>query len=312
MQLPASATLVEVGPRDGFQMERAFVPTDLKVATIEAVAAAGVRKIEATSFVNPKVIPQMADAAEVMRRVTRRPGVVYTALVPNMRGAERAIESKADAVRQVICVTETYNRRNVGLSVEESVDALRQIVAAAGATPVELVIALAFGCPLEGPVEPDAVVRLAGRAVDVGIREISIADSVGVAGPLQIGKMMRRLQATFSGIGWSLHLHDTRGLGLANVLAGLSEGISAFDASIGGLGGCPVVPGATGNIATEDVAHMLEGMGIETGIDVEALLAATGEVQRFLGRALPGRVLAAGTTASAFARAAGGRAPTGR
>jgi hydroxymethylglutaryl-CoA lyase len=296
--------VVEVGPRDGFQMERTFIPTDLKVATIDGIAAAGVRKIEATSFVNPKVIPQMADATEVMARITRVPGVVYTALVPNVRGAEQAVASRVDAVRQVICVTETYNRRNVGMSVEQSVENLKSICAVAGRTPVELVIALAFGCPLEGAVEEDAVVRLAGRAVDLGIREISVADSVGLAHPVHVDRMMRRLQREFAGIRWSLHLHDTRGLGLANVLAGLDEGVTTFDASIGGLGGCPVVPGATGNIATEDLVNMLDSMGRPTGIDLAALMTATRGVQAFLGRPLPSRVLAAGTTAAAFARAA--------
>ncbi|MEI6666669.1 MAG: hydroxymethylglutaryl-CoA lyase [Acidobacteriota bacterium] len=304
LSLPPTVTIVEVGPRDGFQMEAVFIPTDVKIATINAIAAAGVRKTEATSFVNPKVIPQMRDASDVMRGIARRAGATFTALVPNVRGAEQAVAAGVDAVRQVICVTETYNRRNVGMSVDQSVANLAAIRAAAGSTPVELVIALAFGCPLEGPVEPDAVVRLAGRAIEMGIREISIADSIGLAGPEQVGAMMRLLQHTFGGIAWSLHLHDTRGLGLANVLAGLDQGVTTFDASIGGLGGCPVVPGATGNIATEDLVHMLDGMGIATGIDIEALMHATRLAQAELGRAFPAKVLSAGTTSSVFARAA--------
>jgi hydroxymethylglutaryl-CoA lyase len=309
MPTPRAVRVIEVGPRDGFQMERTFIPTGLKVQTIDAVVAAGVRKIEATSFVSPRVIPQMADAAEVMRRVTRVAGTTYVALVPNVRGAEQAIASGLDAVKLVICTTETYNRRNVGMSVEDSLANLKAIVAAAGHTPVEVVLALAFGCPLEGPVAEDVVVRLAGRAIDVGIREVSIADSVGLANPVHVGRLMTRLQRAFDGIGWSLHLHDTRGLGLANVLAGLEAGISTFDASIGGLGGCPVVPGATGNIATEDLVHMLEGMGIATGIDVEALMAATRQVEAFLARPLPSRVLAAGTRQAAFARIAADTKP---
>lgn len=307
-------TVVEVGPRDGFQMEGTFIPTDLKVATIDALTAAGLPKIEATSFVNPKVIPQMADASEVMARIGRRPSTAYIALVPNARGAERAIAARVDAVKQVICVTETYNRRNVGMSVDESVDNLRGILSVAGATPVEVVIALAFGCPLEGRVPEDAVVRLAARVIDLGVRDVSVADSVGLAHPLQVAHLMARLAREFSAVSWSLHLHDTRGLGLANVLAALDEGVTTFDASIGGLGGCPVVPGATGNIATEDLVHMLEAMGHATGIDIEGVMAATRPVQAFLGRTLPSRVLAAGTTARAFAAAghAGGEPGTAR
>jgi hydroxymethylglutaryl-CoA lyase len=304
MSRPDHVTIVEVGPRDGFQIEPAFIPTDLKIATIDAIAAAGVRKIEATSFVNPKVIPQMRDAAEVMRAIRRQPGTTVTALVPNVRGAELAVAAGVDAVRQVICVSETYNRRNVGMSVAQSLESLAAIRRAAGATPVELVVALAFGCPLEGRVEPDAVVTLVGRAVEMGIREISIADSIGLAGPADVGAMMRRLQREFDGIAWSLHLHDTRGLGLANVLAGLDEGISTFDASIGGLGGCPVFPGATGNIATEDLVHMLDGMGIATGVDLAALVQATRLLQEHLGRELPARLLKTESTAAVFGRLA--------
>lgn len=294
------ATIVEVGPRDGFQMERVFIPTSLKVATIDALAAAGLRKIEATSFVNPRVIPQMADAAEVMRRITRHPGTAYIALVPNARGAERAVASGVDGVKLVICVTETYNRRNVGLSVNESVRELADIVGVAGRTPVEVVIALAFGCPLEGPVSEDAVVRLVGRVAALGIRDISIADSAGLAHPLQVAAMMRRLQRSFDGVSWSLHLHDTRGLGLANVLAALDEGITIFDASIGGLGGCPVVPGAAGNIATEDLAQLLATLDRDTGVDIDAVCEAARAVEAFLGRPLRSRVLRAGTIARAL------------
>jgi hydroxymethylglutaryl-CoA lyase len=301
--LPPSVKVVEVGPRDGFQMESVFIPTDLKVRTIERVVEAGVQKLEAVSFVSPKVVPQMRDAAEVMARLTRRPGVTYVALVLNLRGAERALAAGADALKLVICASETYNRRNAGMSIAASLETLREIRAASGTVPVEVVIALAFGCPLEGPVPEEAVVRLAGKVVELGVRDVSVADSVGLAHPGQVGALMRRLQREWPEVGWSLHLHDTRGLGLANVLAGLEEGVSTFDASIGGLGGCPVVPGATGNIATEDLVHMLDLMGIETGIDVERLMEATRAVQDFLGRPLPSRVLAAGTTAAAFERA---------
>lgn len=307
MKRPSHATIVEVGPRDGFQMERRFIPTDLKVATIDALSAAGLRKIEVTSFVHPKVIPQMADAAEVLAHITRNSSTSYIALVPNVRGADRAAHAGVDGVKQVICVTETYNLRNVGMSVDASVVNLAAIVRSVAPLPVELVIALAFGCPLEGPVPEDAVVRLAARAIDLGVRAVSVADSVGLAHPLQVGHMMRRLQDAFPAIAWSLHLHDTRGLGLAIVLAALDEGVATFDASLGGLGGCPVVPGATGNIATEDLAHMLEAMGIATGIDLDGVIGATRGIETFLGRSLPSRVLNAGTTAGAFAAIAARR-----
>ncbi len=308
--MSARVRVVEVGPRDGFQMEKTFIPTELKVATIDTLVAAGVRKLEVTSFVSPTVIPQMADAAEVMRRITRVPGTTYVALVPNVRGAEQALASGLDAIKLVICATETYNRRNVGLTVDESLGNLKRLIAAAGRTPVEVVVALAFGCPLEGPVAEAVVVRLVGRIVDLGVQEVSIADSVGLAHPGHVAALMVRLQREFDGISWSLHLHDTRGLGLANALAGLEAGVTTFDASIGGLGGCPVVPGATGNIATEDLVHMLDGMAIHTGIDLEALMGATRRVQAFLGRRLPSHVLAAGTRQAAFARRAAERRRT--
>jgi hydroxymethylglutaryl-CoA lyase len=298
--------IVEVGPRDGFQMERAFIPTALKVSTVDAITAAGAAKLEVTSFVSPKVIPQMADAAEVMAAVVRRPGVTHVALVPNTQGARRAIAAGADVVKQVICVTETYNRRNVGLSVMQSMATLTDIVAAAGdRATVEVVVALAFGCPLEGVVTEDRVMSFVDELVASGIREISIADSVGVAHPRQVASMMRRLQHAYPDRTFSLHLHDTRGLGLVNVLAAMGEGIRIFDASIGGLGGCPVVPGASGNIATEDLVNLCEEMGVTTGIDLDRLIEATRPVQAFLGRQLPSRVLAAGTRARWFASRSG-------
>lgn len=297
--------IVEVGPRDGFQMERTFIPTPLKIATVDAIMAAGIAKLEVTSFVSPKVIPQMADAADVMAGMTRQPGVTTVALVPNLTGAERAAAAGVDVVKQVICATETYNRRNVGLSVDESVATLRATVGSvAGRATPEAVVALSFGCPLEGIVTEDTVVRLVARVVEAGVAEVSIADSIGVAHPRQVASLLRQLQREFPGTTFSLHLHDTRGLGLVNVLAGYGEGIRIFDASIGGLGGCPVVPGATGNIATEDVVHMFEEMGITTGIDLERVMDATRSVQSFLGRALPGRVLSAGTRARALSAAA--------
>jgi hydroxymethylglutaryl-CoA lyase len=282
-------------------MERVFIPTALKVSTIDAIVAAGVRKLEVTSFVSPKVIPQMADAAEVMAGMKASTGLVRVALVPNTKGAERAVAAGADVVKQVICITETYNQRNVVMSEADSLAALRDIQrAVSGRAVVEVVVALAFGCPLEGAVSEDRVVQFVATLAEAGIQEISIADSIGVAHPRQVASMMRRLQREYPDRRFSLHLHDTRGLGLVNVLAALGEGIRIFDASIGGLGGCPVVPGATGNVATEDLVNLCEEMGLSTGIDVERLMDATRPIQAFLGRALPSRVLTSGTRSRAY------------
>jgi hydroxymethylglutaryl-CoA lyase len=297
-------TIVEVGPRDGFQVERTSIPTELKVEVINAIARAGVPKIEATSFVSPKFVPQMADAAEVFAAIDRQPSARYTALVPNLKGAERALAAGADGVRLVVTTTETYNRRNVGMSVDESLAVSRQILARfdGEAITFEAVIALAFGCPFEGPVTADRVSELAHRFVDMGVRELSVADSVGLGNPAQIAATMARLRKELDGVALSLHLHDTRGLGLANVVAALQVGIDTFDASIGGLGGCPVLSEGAGNIATEDLVNMCQEMGINTGIDVEAIQTISRKMQEFLGRRLPSSVLQAGTPGQIYAR----------
>ena len=304
MSIPGKVTVVEVGPRDGFQMEDTFIPTEIKIRVINTVAAAGVPKIEATSFVNPKVIPQMSDASQVLQGIKRRPGVVYTGLVPNLRGALRAIEAGVDAMRVVVCASEAYNQRNVRMSVDESLKSSEEIWEAgqSGGTPVEGAIGLAFGCPLEGDISENRVVDLAKRLAAMGYREISIADTVGMANPTQVGQRIRRLREELSEVHFSLHIHNTRGLGLANVLAGLQEGIDTFDSSVGGLGGCPVVPNGTGNIPTEDLVNMLHEMGIETGIEIEGVLAAARIMQEFLKRPLPSYILAAGTREQVYQR----------
>jgi hydroxymethylglutaryl-CoA lyase len=302
MTLPNQVRIVEVGPRDGFQMEQVFIPTDKKVEIINAISKTGVRIVETTSFVNPKVIPQMADAAEVMERIERAPGVRYTALIPNVKGARRALEADVDGLRLVICVSETYNRRNVGMSVEESLEEFEGVLKLADehGTSVDVAVGLSFGCPLEGHVPPEKVFSLVGRLVGMGFQEMVIADSVGVANPRQVREMMRQLLAQYSATLFSLHFHDTRGLGLANVLAGLEEGVTQFDSSIGGMGGCPVVVGATGNIATEDLVNMLNEMGLETGVDTEQVMACSRIAEEFLGRFLPSQVLQAGTRAKLY------------
>lgn len=304
MSLPARVTIVEVGPRDGFQMEKAILPTELKVGVVDLLSRARLPKIEATSFVNPKLIPQMADAAELMARLERRPGTCYSVLVPNLKGAERALAAKADSVRLVVCATETYNRRNVGMSVAESMAQVPALAAAAakGGAAFEVVLSLAFGCPFEGHVPEDRVIELGRQLHDAGVLEVSLADSIGTANPAQVRRLVARARRELPGARFSLHIHNTRGLGLANVLAALEEGIDTFDAGLGGLGGCPIFPGATGNIPTEDLVNMCEEMGIETGVDLAPLREASRRVQEFLGRQLPSHVLRVGTRAELFAK----------
>jgi hydroxymethylglutaryl-CoA lyase len=294
--LPEAVRIVEVGPRDGFQMERSFLPTDLKVEVIDLLSGAGLREIESTSFVHPRVIPQMADAAEVMGRIRRRPGVRFSALVPNLEGARRALAAGADELRLVICCSETYNRRNVGLTIEQSVDAFGAIAreAQAASVPASAVLAVALGCPFEGEVPPERVAGMARAVVDLGSDRVGVADSAGLGNPRQVGELVSGLAAAIDRPMW-LHLHDTRGMGLANAVAGMEAGIDTFDTSLGGLGGCPVMLGATGNIATEDFCYLCEEMGVSTGVDLDAVREASRRLERFLERRLPSRILAAGT-----------------
>ena len=305
MNIPNNVQIVDVGPRDGFQMEQVNIPTDLKVKVIDAISQSGVSKIEATSFVSASAVPQMSDAAEVMSRIRRLPNVQYTVLVPNRRGAELALEAEVDAVRIVICATETYNQRNVRMSIDSSLKATADIVKMMerSAVPVEVAIAVSFGCPFEGRVPGEKDVELAKRFSGMGIEEISIADTIGLGNPRQVKQMSARLQHELSDVRFSLHIHNTRGLGFANVLAGFSEGIDIFDASIGGLGGCPVVPSATGNIPTEDLVNMCDEMGIGTGVDVGKVMEASRLMQSFLNRRLPSHVLWSGTTSQVFKQA---------
>ena len=311
---PTQIHVVEVGPRDGFQMESTFIPTELKIEVIDLLANSGITKIETTSFVSPKVIPQMRDAEEVMAGIRRSHGVQYTALVPNVRGAERAIEAGISVVRVVVCVSETYNRRNVGLSVSESLENCHRIcdLTESRNTGREAILALAFGCPLEGDIPEASVVEAANKLIDMGFRELSIADSIGVANPVQVRRLIRKLDRETSGARYSLHFHNTRGLGLANVLAGIEEGVDTFDSSCGGLGGCPVVPGGSGNVPTEDLVNMLEEMGMSTGIDLELVMVASNRIQQFLKHPLASQVLVSGTRKQVFERAAAGSSAQSR
>ncbi|MEJ2084086.1 MAG: hydroxymethylglutaryl-CoA lyase [Acidobacteriota bacterium] len=295
--LPERVHIIEVGPRDGFQMEEGFVPTDLKVEVIERLVAAGLIEIEATSFVHPKVIPQMADAAEVLERVRDHTGVRWSVLVPNLKGAERALAIGVDELRLVVCATESYNQRNVGMSIEESAELFARIcdVAAKHGVAATVVFGVALGCPIEGVVPIDRVVALSERFVGLGATAIGVADSYGVANPVQVAAAVRAVRQAIGETRLWLHLHNTRGMGLANALAAMQQGVDSFDTAFGGLGGTPVMKGASGNIATEDLVYMCTEMGIETGVDLEPVRGVSRLVEEHLGRRLPSHVLAAGT-----------------
>ncbi|MEM1179805.1 MAG: hydroxymethylglutaryl-CoA lyase [Acidobacteriota bacterium] len=297
MSAGAAIEIIEVGPRDGFQMEKTFVPTELKIETIDRLARAGLKEIEATSFVHPRVVPQMRDAAEVMAGIDRVPGVSYLALVPNFRGAERAFDAGVDGLRVVVCVTETYNQANVGLSVAESLERFERIAEAGAARGVraDAVLGASLGCPFEGEVPIERVVQVARDFVASGSRSLGIADSAGLASPPQVRRLLGAVRDALPEIPLWLHLHDTRGLGMANAFAAIEMGITRFDTSLGGLGGCPVVVGAAGNIATEETVYMCHEMGLSTGVDLDGVREASRGVQAFLDRTLPSRVLRAGT-----------------
>jgi len=289
----------EVVTRDGFQNEPAFVPTDAKVALIDELSACGYAKIEVTSFTSAKAIPMLRDAEEVMGRIRRVPGVETTVLVPNVRGAERALESRADELNLVMSTSETHNLANLRMPREKSFAGLREVIAMAhaahsGRVPVNVSLSACFGCPMEGEVPADEVLRWAGRFADLGVRGLTICDTTGMAHPAQVSRLARLLRDRFGGLQLTLHFHNTRGMGLANVLASVQEGIARFDGSLGGLGGCPYAPGATGNICSEDAIHMLHAMGFETGIDLPRLLAVARRLPEVVGHDVPGQVAKAG------------------
>ncbi len=285
----------EVVTRDGFQNEPAFVPTDAKVALIDELSACGYAKIEVTSFTSAKAIPMLRDAEEVMGRIQRISGVETTVLVPNVRGAERALESRADELNLVMSVSETHNLANLRMPREKSFAALREVIAmAAGRVPINVSLSACFGCPMEGAVPADEVFRWADRFADLGVRGLTICDTTGMAHPAQVALLCRALRERFGPLQLTLHFHNTRGMGLANVLAAVQEGIDRFDGSLGGLGGCPYAPGATGNVCSEDAIHMLHAMGYDTGIDLPRLLAVARSLPAIVGHDVPGQVAKAG------------------
>lgn len=275
--LPRRVTVVEVGPRDGLQNEKASIPTGVKIRFIDALSDAGLPVIEATSFVSPRSIPQLADADEVLRGITRKTGVRYPVLVPNAAGMERAIAAGAREVAVFTAASETFNKRNINATIDESIDRFMPVVARARSEGIRVrgYISCCFGCPYEGKVAPERVVAVAGRLIALGIDELSFGDTIGVATPVQVMEMCERLMQTIEIGRIAMHFHDTRGTALANVLAALELGVAIFDSSAGGLGGCPYAPGAAGNLATEDLLYMLHGMNVETGASLDGVVAAT-------------------------------------
>ncbi len=275
--LPKRVTVVEVGPRDGLQNEKTIVPASLKVRFIDALSEAGLPVIEATSFVSPSSIPQLGDAEEVLRAITRRPGVRYSVLVPNERGLERALAAGAEEIAVFTAASETFNKRNINATIAESLERFAPVVSRAksAGVGVRAYISTAFGCPYEGLIKPEAVASVADRLLALGVDEISIGDTIGVATPNQVVELCELLLKRIDVGRLALHLHDTRGTALANVVAGLQVGIAIFDAAAGGLGGCPYAPGASGNLATEDLIYMLDGMGIETGVGLDKVVRAS-------------------------------------
>ncbi|HKD89757.1 MAG TPA: hydroxymethylglutaryl-CoA lyase [Streptosporangiaceae bacterium] len=293
--LPRQISVREVGPRDGLQNEDP-VPTQAKIELIDRLSGTGVQRIEAVSFVRPDAIPQMADAEEVWGGIDRAASVRYSALVPNLRGAARALDSGVAEIEAVVSASDTHNRKNVNRGTAESLDDIAQIIALAherGAT-CQVIVSTAWGCPYEGDVPVERVVATAGRALADGADTISFGDTTGMATPGRVQRLIGEFRAAYPEAELNLHFHNTRGTGLANVLAALELGVEDFDASVGGLGGCPYAPGATGNIATEELVHMVEDMGVGTGIDLAALIDAAADAEHIIGRQLPSQVLRAG------------------
>ena len=286
----------EVGTRDGLQMEPQFVPTADKIALINALSQAGLAKIEVTSFTSPRAIPALRDAEIVMREIARVPGVVYTALVPNVRGAERAIESKTDELNLVMSTSATHNLANLRMTREQSFAGLAEVVRTAqqARVPVNVSLSCVFGCPMEGDVAEREVAGWVQRFVDLGVQGLTLCDTTGMAFPTQVAHITRVARERWPGTELTLHFHNTRGMGLANVLAAIDAGADRFDTSIGGLGGCPYAPGATGNVCSEEIVHALQLMGYDTGVDLGRLIDASKRLAPLIGHEVPSQIVKAG------------------
>ena len=292
MQLPSKVKLVDVGPRDGLQNEKGAVPADVKIGLVHRLQDAGLTEIEVTSFVSPKWVPQMADAADVMARITRKPGVRYPVLTPNLKGFEAALAAGADEVAVFVAATESFSRRNINCSIAESLQRARPVFEAARANDVRVrgYVSVVLGCPYEGDVAPEAVAPIAEALHDMGAYEVSLGDTIGTGTPRRTQALLERAARRIPMSALAGHFHDTYGQALANVYAALELGVATFDCSVAGLGGCPYAKGATGNVASEDVLYLLDGLGIETGVDTERLRAAGAMISGFLGRPPASRV----------------------
>jgi hydroxymethylglutaryl-CoA lyase len=290
--LPSRATLVEVGPRDGCQFESRIMPTDVKAATITALVNAGCRQIQAAAFVHPEKVPQMADAEALFRELAPLRDVVLSALVLNETGVRRAGDCGVPWVEVSISASESHGRRNAGMGVGAARDAAKHMVRAAREYNMGVIASVqcAFGCVMDGPIAPAVVRAIVNDYLDAHVDVVSLADTTGMATPLSIQKMLADIKPVTTGVPLGLHLHDTRGLGLANVLTALQNGVDRFDTALGGMGGCPFVHGAAGNIATEDTIHLCRGLGVDTGIDMAAVAACTRQLERFYGHAFPGKM----------------------
>lgn len=292
MKWPESIVITEVGPRDGLQNEARPIPVEGKVALIERLAQTGLRRIEAVSFVHPRAVPQMANAEEVMASLRRYPGVTYIGLVPNLKGAQRAVAAGVDELATVVSASQSHNRANLNATIEETMTQIAQIAALAkdAGLPWAGYISTAFGCPYEGKVDADVVISLGQALRRLGAYAVSLGDTIGVANPRQVYELVSRFLKEVPGVELRLHFHDTRGVALANVVAAMQAGATQFDGSVGGLGGCPYAPGASGNVATEDLVAMAEAMGIRTGVDLHALVEVSWFAEELVGRPLDGKV----------------------
>jgi isopropylmalate/homocitrate/citramalate synthase len=293
--LPRAVTVVEVGPRDGLQNEKAVVPTPQKIAFVDLLTAAGHRAIEVSAFVSPKWVPQMGDASEVFAGIVRKEGVRYSALVPNRAGLDRALAAGVRDIAIFAAASETFSRKNINQSIDESFEVYRAVTDAAmqAGLRVRAYLSTSFGCPFEGAVDPQRVVDLTERLVQLGAYEVAVSDTIGIAHPGQVSRLLERMLLRVPRAQVALHFHDTRGTALANVLAGLQHGVTTFDSAAGGLGGCPYAPGAAGNLATEDLIYVLDGLGIETGISLDGVVRASRSIEGAIGHPLPSRYVQA-------------------
>ncbi len=293
---PKRIYIQEVVTRDGFQAESMFIPTEEKITLINRLSRAGYAKIEVSSFTSPKAIPMLADAEAVMKGIKREPGVEYTVLIPNLKGAERALTVGVDEFNLVMSVSEAHNQANLKMSREDSFRGLSTVIelAHANKTAVNISLSTSFGCPMSGITSLAELMHWVDRFANVGVRGITICDTTGMANPTQVQVICEAAQAKYPQLQWTLHFHNTRGMGLANALAAVNSGINRFDSSLGGLGGCPYAPGATGNICTEELVHMFDLMGFDTIMQIDTLLECSKDLQSLIGRVLPSQLLMAG------------------